>query len=231
MKTNKIKIFYDGASVSEYITEDNVVGVTTNTGFLKKAQVEDYDSFIKESLAVVGDKPISFQVFSDDPDEIYEQAKKISSYGDNVYVKVPVVLPNGESAVSVAKRLSDEGVNVNITCVYTVAQISEIFDADFHNNIIVSVFCGRIADCGIDASAIISYAVQLFRKFPHVEILWAGCQRVLDVVTAEQLGVHIVTVPEGVLTKLNRLGNDIHEFSVKTSYDFWKDGQNLKLNG
>ena len=149
-----IKVFYDGSSVAEFCNFANVVGVTTNISFLKKAGIRDYKSFAMSTIPLMAGRPISFQVFDPIPEEIERQAREIVSWGDNVYVKIPVVYPSGESAVPLIKRLSDEGLKINITCVYTKSQVDEIAAANLKHTSIVSVFCGRINDTGVDLSLI-----------------------------------------------------------------------------
>jgi len=226
----KIKVFYDGSSVAEFCNYPFVSGVTTNISFLKKAGVKDYKSFALGVIPVVGDRPISFQVFDPTPEGVERQAREITSWGENVYVKIPVVYPNGESLVPLIKKLSDEGLKINVTCVYTKEQIDEIARADLVNTSIVSVFCGRINDTGVDAIEIMSYANQAFAHAPHIETLWAGCQRTRDILDAEVCGTDIITVPEEPLKKMVRIGDDIHNFSVRTSVDFFNDGAEMFID-
>jgi len=224
---NKIKIFYDGSSVAEYCNFANVVGVTTNISFLKKAGIKDYKSFAKSTIPLMGGRPISFQVFN--PSDVERQAREITSWGENVYVKIPVVYPNGKSAVPLIKKLSEEGLKINITCVYTKEQIDEIYSHNIDSTLIVSVFCGRINDTGTNALDIMSYANDKFKDCSNIETLWAGCQRVRDIIDAEECGTDIITVPESVLKKIVRVGRDIHNFSVITSVDFFNDGAEMYI--
>lgn len=222
-----IKIFYDGSSVAEYCNYSNVCGVTTNISFLKKAGVRDYKSFALSTIPLMCGRPISFQVFDPTPEGIEAQAREITSWGDNVYVKIPVVYPDGSSTVGLIKRLSDDGLKINVTAVYTKKQIDEIFNAGLVNTSIVSVFCGRINDTGVDAMAIMSHANRAFSDDLNIETLWAGCQRTRDILDAASIGTNIITVPEGPLKKMVRIGNDIHNFSVRTSIDFFNDGAEM----
>ncbi len=222
-----IKIFYDGSSVAEYCNYANVVGVTTNISFLKKAGIKDYKSFAMSTIPLMRGRPISFQVFDPTPGGIENQAREITSWGNNVYVKIPVVLPTGESTVPMIKRLSDENLKINVTCVYTEEQLDEIAAANLENTSIVSVFCGRINDTGVNAIETMSYANELFRNSPNIETLWAGCQRTRDIIDAANCGTDIITVPEEPLKKMVRIGNDVHNFSVRTSVDFFNDGSEM----
>jgi transaldolase len=228
---NKIDIYYDGSDyIQEYIKTAD--GVTTNIGFLKKSNITDYEAFIKETVKLNNqNKPVSFQVFGETLEECRSQALKISSFGEEVFVKIPVVGPHGEDFTSLVREMVlDAKLNINTTCVYTKDQID---DLDFLNmtdkKTIVSIFCGRIGDTGADPFDIVNYAVSKFRNNDNVKILWAGCQRVLDILHAEKSGCDIITVPKGVYDKMNRIGVSLHDFSVKTSYDFHMDGSQLIL--
>jgi len=228
---NKIDIYYDGSDyIQEYIKTAD--GVTTNIGFLKKSNITDYEAFIKETVKLNNqNKPVSFQVFGETLEECRSQALKISSFGEEVFVKIPVVGPHGQDFTSLVREMVlDAKLNINTTCVYTKDQID---DLDFLNmtdkKTIVSIFCGRIGDTGADPFDIVNYAVSKFRNNDNVKILWAGCQRVLDILHAEKSGCDIITVPKGVYDKMNRIGVSLHDFSVKTSYDFHMDGSQLIL--
>ena len=222
-----IKVFYDGSSVTEFCNYPGVSGVTTNISFLKKAGIKDYKSFALGAIPLMQGRPISFQVFDASTEEIEKQAREITSWGENVYVKIPVVLPDGMSTVPLIKELSDEGLKINVTCVYTKDQIDEIKHVDLQHTSIVSIFCGRINDTGVDALDITTYANTSFADKNNIETLWAGCQRTRDILDAEACGTDIITVPEGPLKKMVRIGDDIHNFSVRTSIDFFNDGANM----
>ena len=226
----KIKIYYDGSSVAEFCNYAKVSGVTTNISFLRKAGIKDYKSFALGTIPLMKGRPISFQVFDPSEKGIEQQAREITSWGDNVFVKIPVVYPNGKSTVPLIKKLSDEGLKINVTCVYTKAQIDEIAKADLKNTSIVSVFCGRINDTGIDAMRIMSHANRTFSEKKNIQTLWAGCQRTRDILDAELCGTDIITVPEGPLKKMVRIGNDIHNFSIRTSIDFFNDGSEMYIS-
>ena len=235
MSKYDIDIYYDGSdNIDKYL--DCVDGVTTNIGFLKKSKIVDYEGFIRETLSLNKDKkPISFQVFGETEEECRKQAIKINSIAQDcdspVYVKIPIVSPHGESFVSLIEELVfTKGYSINTTCVYTKDQIDTLsFLNDTQIPTIVSLFCGRIGDTGHNPMDIVDYAVSRFRNNENVKILWAGCQRVYDVLAADRSNCDIITVPEGVLNKINRLGVELHSFSVKTSYDFFIDGDGLVL--
>ena len=232
LKDLNVEIFYDGSDrIGDYI--DQVNGVTTNIGFLKKSGITDYGGFISDTLKLNKDgKPISFQVFAPNMEQAKKQALKISSFSDEIYVKVPVIGPYGESFVPLIKELVfDYNLNINVTSVYTKDQIDELaFLNDTNKSTIVSIFCGRIGDTGRRSSGIMKYAVSRFRNNNNVLTLWAGCQRVYDILLADKVGCDIITVPEGVLKKVDRLDKSLHDFSLKTSYDFYMDGSELVLS-
>jgi transaldolase len=234
MKLNdlNIEIYYDGSDrIVDYL--DKVDGVTTNIGFLKKSNISDYAKFISDTIKLnKHNKPFSFQVFAEDMQTAKAQALKISSFSDDIFVKVPVIGPLGDSFSPVIEELVfSHGLKINTTSVYTKEQIDELsFLNSAQHTVIVSIFCGRIGDTGFPAEDIANYAVSKFKNNKNVKILWAGCQRVCDILSADAAGCDIITVPEGVLNKTDRLGKSLHDFSLKTSYDFFMDGSNLFLS-
>lgn len=224
----KCKIFYDGVNIKDYI--DQVEGVTTNTSFLAAAGIIDYNTFITESLQAVGTKPISFQVTERTLEGIEAQARFFTSLGDNVYVKIPIILPNETSTSILIKKLSDEGIKVNVTCIHTIPQIEEaISSINPKTPSIISVFSGGISDSGTYPENFITHAVELTQNY-NSDVLWAGCQRVLSIIEAEDLGCGIVTVPDSIMRKRNRIGISVYDTSVKKSQTFFNDGDSLILN-
>mgnify|MGYP003134853742 FL=1 len=226
----KTKIFYDGTNIKDFAGMEEVVGFTTNTGFMKQANVSDYKAFVDEALSMVGDRPISFQVFEKNHDDIIRQAETISSWADNIWVKIPVINEDGDCNIPAIKELGERGVKVNVTTVFTKDQIAELGDELGDSPYIVSVFAGRISDAGEDPDEYIEYAVETFANKPNVEILWAGCQCAYDVVRAEKTSCHIITVPDSPLKKVGRRGKDLHEFSIETSKGFSEDARAAGLN-
>ena len=223
-----MKIFYDGVNIAKYI--DEVDGVTTNTSYIAQAGITDYNKFIDECLNIVGDKPISFQVTERNLEGIEKQARFLSALGNNVYVKIPILLPDKISTSSLIKKLSDEGIKINVTCIHTISQIEEAVEA-VNKNVpsIISVFAGGISDSGTYPEEFISKAVELTEDY-NSDVLWAGCQRVLSIVESDDLGCGIVTVPDGIMRKRNRIGVSVYETSVKKSNLFFSDGDKLILN-
>lgn len=228
MERLTIKIFADGADKAgmlELYRNPLITGMTTNPTLMRKAGIMDYETFAKEVLACVNDKPISFEVFSDDFAEMRRQALKIASWQSNVYVKIPVTNTRAESSLPLIHDLSNEGVQLNITAILTLEQVSCVVDAlNPATPAVVSVFAGRIADTGRDPVPLMREARALVRKKPKAELLWASVREVLNIFQAEGSGCHIVTVPHDILNKaLKMVGTDLTSLSLDTVAMFAKD--------
>ena len=225
------RIFYDGTDLAKYGTHPGVVGFTTNTSFIKAAGVCNYRSFLDTHKEVVAGRPISLQVFADDGETIYAQAKAIAALGHNVYAKVPVQTSSGVSNADIIARLLQEGVKVNITAVFTPDQVNAIVPAlrSSTTPAVVSVFAGRISDTGVDPLAAVKYAVDAVRDLLHAEVLWAGCKDNASIVRAEEIGCHIVTVPDTILTRMGRIGGSIDAMALDTVRMFYEDGVNAGI--
>lgn len=224
----KFKIYYDGVNIKKYL--DKVDGVTTNTSYIAGAKITDYNKFIEKSMKTIKNKPISFQVTDRTLEGIEKQARFICNLGDNVYVKIPIVLPNGSSTIKLIKKLSDEGLNINVTCIHTCEQIKEaVYSLNPSSKSIVSVFAGGISDSGNYPKKEIGYAVDLVSEYDNMEVLWAGCQHVLHVFEAKHAGCDIITVPDAIMNKLERTNFSKHETSVRKSKSFFTDGDKLNL--
>jgi transaldolase len=225
----RIKIFADGAdreSIAQLYANPLIRGFTTNPTLMRKAGVKDYETFAREVLEVVPDRPISFEVFSDDFEEMEQQALQISSWGDNVYVKVPVTSTSGATSEGVVGRLAERGVKVNVTALMTPAQVANVVQwLDGGPPSYVSVFAGRIADSGRDPIPLMVEALELVRPHPNVELIWASPRELLNLVQADAIGCHIITVTHDLLEKLPTLGKDLDEFSLDTVRMFFRDGQ------
>ena len=221
----KIKIFYDGTDVKNYAENDLIVGYTTNISFVKQAGITDYDKFIKDSLKYSKGKPISFQLYDDDDKSIENTAKKITSYDKSIYVKIPVIKTDGSNNANVIKKLHKENVKVNVTAIFYKEQIDSLVDC-FNENTpaIISIFAGRINDCGTDSTEIVRYAKQKFEHLDNVEILWAACRTVYNVIEAENQGADIVTIPAAVVNRIHRLKDNVAEAGLKAVQQFRNDG-------
>jgi transaldolase len=224
----RIKIFADGAdseSIAALCVNPLIKGFTTNPTLMRKAGVEDYETFAREVLEIVRDRPISFEVFSDDFGEMEEQALQISSWAENVYVKVPVTNTRGQPASGVVRRLADQGVKVNVTALTTPAQVEEVVRwVEGGPSSYISVFAGRIADSGRDPLPLMTEALEHARAQPNVELIWASPRELLNIVQADSIGCHIITVTHDLLEKMGSLGRDLDEFSLATVKMFFEDG-------
>jgi len=226
----RIKIFADGADLAEMLKMNEtsfISGLTTNPTLMRKAGITDYESFAKSALEKISEKPISFEVFSDDFDEMIQQARIISSWGPNVYVKVPITNTAGLSSASVVRALLSEGVKVNLTAIMSLKQIEGICEIiDGKNPMYISVFAGRIADTGRDPVPFISKALEMLSKFPKVELIWASPRELLNLFQANDVGCHIITATSDILQKLRLVGYPLEEFSLDTVKMFREDALN-----
>jgi transaldolase len=227
----KIKIFADGADVQgmkEMYNAGYVSGFTTNPTLMKKAGVSDYEKFAVGITNEIKDMPLSFEVFSDDFESMEKEARKIATWGDNVYIKIPVTNTKRESSVDLIRKLSADGLKLNITALLTLEQV-KIVAAALTPGIgaYISVFAGRIADTGIDPKPIMREAAELCHKVSGVESLWASARELLNIMQAEECGVDIITVTNDILKKLQMVGKDLDELSLETVKMFYNDAQSL----
>lgn len=223
------KIFADGAdkaAIARLYQDKRIAGFTTNPTLMRKAGISDYKQFALDVLETVVDKPISFEVFSDEFDEMEAQAREIASWGDNVYVKIPITNTRGESAVKLIERLSKASVKVNVTAIMTIEQVKAVIPALTHGPAgCVSIFAGRIADAGIDPLPVMQEALDLLADYPTLELIWASPRELFNIVQARQIGCHIITVTDDILKKLGLIGKDLNEFSLDTVKMFYNDAQ------
>ena len=223
----KIKIFADGAdidSIKKLNSNSYIKGFTTNPSLMKKAGIKDYKDFALKLLSEIKDKPVSFEVFSDEIPVMEKQAYEISKWGKNVNVKIPVTNTKKESTAELIRKLSLKGIICNVTALFTFDQVKEVYDAiDKSTPSILSIFAGRIADTGIDPSNIINDSVDLVKSKPKTEVLWASTRETFNIFQAEKLGCQIITVPHEILSKLNHIDKNLDEFSLETVKSFYKD--------
>ena len=221
------KIFADGADLDGILrlAEDPMIkGFTTNPTLMWKAGLTDYADFAQRLLEQIRDKPISFEVFADDEAEMRRQAKQLASWGPNVYVKIPVTTTSGESMAPLVRELSEDGVQVNVTALFTTAQVELITSAVADGApSCISVFAGRIADAGVDPLPIMRRAVDIMADAPRSELIWASPREVLNLVQADQVGCHIITMTHDLLPKVKSLGKDLDQFSLETVQMFHRD--------
>ncbi|MGC7784990.1 transaldolase [Staphylococcus epidermidis] len=230
-----VKVFADGADIEEMKSaykNQLVDGFTTNPSLMAKAGVTDYKAFAEEVVSEIRDASISFEVFADDLPTMEKEAEILKQYGDNVFVKIPIVTTTGESTLPLIKRLSSKQVRLNVTAVYTIEQVKAITDAVTEGvPTYVSVFAGRIADTGIDPLPLMKESVKVTHSKEGVQLLWASCREVYNVIQADEIGADIITCPADVVKKVNNnLGRDIGELSVDTVKGFAKDIQSSGLS-
>jgi transaldolase len=222
-----VKIFADGADLDGLLrlaSDPRIKGFTTNPTLMRKAGVADYTAFAKAALERITDRPISFEVFTDDVDEMRAQALEIASWGSNVYVKIPITNTRRESTAALVRDLSHEGVQINVTALMTLAQVetmTEALSGGAPSNI--SVFAGRIADTGVDPLPMMVQSLEIMRAAPAAELIWASPREVLNIVQAGDIGCHIITVTYDLLGKLGSLGKDLDLFSLETVEMFHRD--------
>jgi transaldolase len=223
----KVQIFADGADKAgmlEMYNKSFIKGLTTNPTLMKKAGIKDYEAFAKDILNDVKDKSISFEVFSDDLDEMEKQALKIATWGENVYVKIPVTNTKGMPTYSLVKKLADKGVKVNVTAIMTLEQVRDVV-LSLNQNVpsYVSVFAGRIADTGVDPVPLMSAAVQITSMNSKAEVIWASPRELLNIFQADEIGCQIITVTNDILKKLSLVDYDLNEYSLDTVKMFYND--------
>ena len=231
----KVKIFADGADLNgmlESYKDPYIKGFTTNPTLMRSSGISDYEHFARQVLERIPDRPISFEVFSDEFSEMEKQARKIFAWGKNVYVKIPVTNTRKESSVDLIRRLVSEGIQLNVTALMTSTQaqvISPVLGAHVHSYI--SIFAGRIADTGRDPMPIMKKAVEIMAEFPNQELIWASPRELLNIFQADEVGCHVITVTHEVLKKLPLVGKDLDEYSLDTVKMFYSDAQkaNFKL--
>jgi len=223
----KVKIFADGADKAgmlEMYAKPYIKGLTTNPTLMKKAGINDYRTFCKDILTYIKDKPLSFEVFSDDFVEMERQAMEIAGWGKNVYVKIPVTNTKQETCYSLVKKLASQKVKLNVTAIMTLAQVSDVV-ASLDSNVpsYVSVFAGRIADTGRDPVPMMTSAVEILKAVPKAELIWASPRELLNIFQADEIGCHVITVTNDILKKLAFVGKDLKEFSLDTVKMFYND--------
>lgn len=223
----KLKLFADGADRADMLrmyANPLIRGFTTNPTLMRKAGVTDYECFAKEILAAIPDRPISFEVFSDEFDEMNSQARRIASWGGQVNVKIPVTNTRGESSVPLIRCLAQSGIRLNVTALLTLDQVADVAAAmEGCASGYVSVFAGRVADTGRDPVPIMAEAVRLLTPNPSLELIWASPRELLNIFQAEQIGCHVITATTDILNKLRLVGKELGEYSLETVKMFRDD--------
>lgn len=225
----RVKIFADGAdraSILDLAANPLIKGFTTNPTLMRKAGITDYEAFGRSLAREIPARPFSFEVLSDDFDEMEQQALEISTWGDNVYVKIPITDTRGRSSAALVKRLARQGVKLNVTALMTMEQVDTVVPALSDGPpSCISIFAGRIADAGIDPLPILGAALDRIRPYPQMELIWASPRELFNIVQAEQIGCHIITVTHDLLKKLPLIGRDLDEYSLDTVKMFVNDAK------
>lgn len=229
VKNLRVKIFADGADKAgmlEMARLPHIAGLTTNPTLMNKAGVKDYRAFCKDILKSIPDKPISFEVFCDDFEEMERQAMEIAGWGGNVFVKIPVTNCQGEPAYALIRKLARAGVKQNVTALMTLAQVRDVSAALGDGPAsYVSVFAGRVADTGRDPVPLMAAAVEMLKPYPHQQLIWASPRELLNIFQASEIGCHVITVTNDVLKKLSLVGKDLNEYSLDTVKMFHNDAK------
>lgn len=224
-----VKIFADGADKAgmlEMHAKPFIKGFTTNPTLMRKAGITDYKAFAKEILQAIPDRPISFEVFSDEFPEMERQAMEISGWGDNVYVKIPVTNTRRHPSYELVRKLTKRGVKVNVTALMALEQVRDVVAVlDSETPSYVSVFAGRVADTGRDPVPLMAAAVELLKARPKAELIWASPRELLNIFQADAIGCHIITVTNDTLKKLALVGRDLSDFSLDTVKMFYEDAK------
>lgn len=223
----KVRIFSDGADVNSILKmyENPLIqGFTTNPTLMHKAGIRDYKSFALDILSHINDRPISFEVFSDDFNEMYAQAREIASWGKNVYVKIPVMNTEGKPSYKLIHTLAKEGIKQNVTALLTLGQVRDTVAAlSIGPSAFISVFAGRIADTGRDPLPLMTASLELLHSCPQLELIWASPRELLNIFQADSIGCHIITATHDILKKINLIGKDLHQYSQETVKMFYND--------
>ena len=231
MKDLSIKIYSDGAVIEDMLADLKsgiVSGFTTNPSLMKKAGITSYVDFAKEVLTSIKDYPVSFEVFADDIETMEQEAEKLATLGENVYVKIPITNSKGESTIPLIEKLSHKGIKLNVTAIFTIDQVKATVNAVKAGiPTIISVFAGRVADTGVDPEPLMKEALEICHQKDAVELLWASPREVFNIYQADRLGVDIITCTPSIIKKLSLQNKDLEEYSLETVQMFLEDSQSL----
>lgn len=231
-----VQIYADGASIDQISNQNNiswVKGFTTNPTLMKKNGIKNYKKFALDVMEIVNNKPVSFEVFSDDLYEMLDQAHEISSWNKNINVKIPITNTKGEYTLKIIKNLNNSKIKCNVTALFSIDQVRKVLEIiNDETFTIISIFAGRIADTGINPEVIISEAVDLVKQKNNIKILWASPRELYNIFQADKLGCDIITVAEDILSKISNVGKDLNEFSLETVKMFYNDAlsSNFKID-
>ena len=225
----KIDLYADGADIREMVAarESGIVkGFTTNPTLMRKSGVTDYEAFAKDILKSIPDRSISFEVFADDFAEMERQARRITTWGKHVSVKIPITNTRTESAIPLVRKLSQDGIALNVTAIFTLDQVQAVVDAVKGGApCYVSVFAGRIADTGVDPVPVMAESVRRLKAAPNTELIWASPRELLNIFQADEISCHVITVTNDIIKKLSMVGKDLTGYSLETVKVFYDDGK------
>ena len=225
----KIKIFADGANFNEMINLSRtsfISGLTTNPSLMKKNNIKNYEVFAKKILKKIKKKPISFEVFSDDLEDMKRQAELINSWGKNVYVKIPITNTKKVSTKKIIKYLADKNIKLNVTAIMTIGQLKEVLKyLNPKTPSYISIFAGRIADTGRDPLPVMIKALQLMKRNKKSQLIWASTREIYNILQASKINCHIITVTTDIIKKFSLSGYSLEKYSLDTVKDFYKDAQ------
>jgi transaldolase len=225
----KVQIFADGADKSgmlEMYRLPYIKGFTTNPTLMRKAGIANYETFARDVISAIPDRPISFEVFADDFNEMERQARRITTWGKYVSVKIPITNTARESSVPLVRKLSQDGIALNVTAMFTLLQVQDVVDAVKGGaSCYVSVFAGRIADSGLDPVPIMANAVERLQAAPNTQLIWASPRELLNIFQADAIGCHVITVTNDILKKLTLVGKHQDDYSLETVKMFYEDGK------
>ncbi|MDO4595149.1 MAG: transaldolase [Tissierellia bacterium] len=226
-----IKIFADGANIEDMIRIHEKIGVdgfTTNPSLMKQAGIKNYKEFSKKVVGMFPNKSVSFEVFSDDFETMEKEARELSKIGNNVFVKIPITNSKGEGSFELIRKLSSDGINLNVTAIFTKEQVEKVVDSVNKNSkTIISVFAGRIADTGVDPTPLMREYSEICHKKENIELLWASPREVLNIKQAEEVGCDIITCTPQILNKIKLFGKNLEEYSLETVQMFLRDSTDL----
>jgi transaldolase len=225
----KVRIFADGADKAgmlEMYAKPYIKGFTTNPTLMRKAGIAGYEDFARDILNAIPDRPISFEVFADEFAEMERQARNITTWGKHVSVKIPITNTRRESSIPLVRKLSHDGIALNVTAIFTLDQVRGVVDAvRGAAPCYVSVFAGRVADTGIDPVPLMAEAVAELRAAPNTQLIWASPRELLNILQADAIGCHVITVTNDILNKLPLVGKDLADYSLDTVKMFYEDGK------
>jgi len=228
----KIDIYLDGADISDFKKYKNnrlIKGFTTNPTLMRKAGINDYEKFCKQSLKIIKQKPISFEIFADETGPIKKQAETIAKWGKNVYVKIPVINTKNKLNSDLIGALNNDGIKINVTAVFTIQQTKAILkNIGKKTPLIISVFLGRIADSGLDPNKEVYKHLKAVKNYPNVKILWASVRQPFNLIEAEKSKCNIITIPPEILKKLNLFNKNLNLYSIETVKMFYEDAKKSK---